>query len=62
MELPLPNARGAGDSLVVNQKHLAALSSDEAHAVVPILLIEHHKVKLDVPRDATSAMCAAGDM
>lgn len=52
MELPLPYASGAGDSLVVNQEHLAALSSDEAHAVVPILLMEHHKVKLDVPRDA----------
>jgi hypothetical protein len=36
----------------VNQEHLAALSSDEAHPVVPILSIEHHKVKLDVPRDA----------
>ena len=52
MELPLPYSRGAGDSLVVNQQHLATLSSDEAHAVVLTLTIEHHKVKLDVLRDA----------
>jgi hypothetical protein len=52
MELPLPYARRAGDSLVVDQQHLAAFSSDEAHAVVLILPIEHHKVKLELLRDA----------
>lgn len=31
MELALPHARGAGDSLVVNQEHLPALSPNEAH-------------------------------
>jgi Uma2 family endonuclease len=45
MELSLPNARGARDSLVVDQKHLAALSSNEAHGVVPICHMGHYNVK-----------------
>jgi hypothetical protein len=42
MKLPLAYASGATLALVVDQKHLAALSSNEAHDVVPISLTAHH--------------------
>jgi hypothetical protein len=34
MQLALPDARGARVAFIVDQEHLAALSSNEAHVVV----------------------------
>ena len=50
MKRPLPHASGARVALVVDQEHLTAFSSNEAHDVVLVFQNEHYAVK--TPSDA----------
>ena len=50
MKRPLLHASGARVALVVDQEHLTASSSNEAHDVVPVSQDEHYAVKS--PSDA----------
>jgi hypothetical protein len=49
MNFTLSHTRGPEDSLVVDEEHLAAFSSNEAHDVVPVFRSEHHIIKESCP-------------